>query len=418
MSFPNTDFPSVTTDTWLENTWHYCNNAELRFNAGVRADKDTIKDRFLLRYSAGALMLGCTSDGGNWHEMVSFNEDNAVFWHSPQNITTVLRFLHGMSYMAFNTSTDTEKYMVHALEDDKWKVKVGGVGDAISVDDAGEVTLSHAGNKKLVTSKAGVDLYNHSSEYVSLWFKPEQNKWMNFGWNGTIGTIAQRARDTEVYENTFIQFERDGAVKLYFNGYQTTATSPWGLEILKNPNVNATGVHLKVNGQQTVLIRRDTGDSYLDSTSSSDQYGRRLNFNYDGSNALVGTWTGSVTPSDSRLKRNLTPVNGLNKLLQLEPMHWDWESPEHNTYSNEGFTAESYAKVFPDLVEDIPVDKLPSDLPADPANPIKGIKKDITGLAMDAYLVDAIKSLKAENDALKKRIEALEGKASTTGGAH
>ena len=138
---------------------------------------------------------------------------------------------------------------------------------------------------------------------------------------------------------------------------------------------------------------------------------------------LWGKWVGTVTPSDSTLKTDIQSLNGLAKLQLLEPCCWHWKDTDAlNDHPTQGFTAESYQKVFPDLVETIqnpPADDA-SDDPDAPAPPPPapmfhesavgklGIKKDIGSHLMDAYLVDAIKTLAAKNTELENRLRKLE----------
>ena len=107
-------------------------------------------------------------------------------------------------------------------------------------------------------------------------------------------------------------------------------------------------------------------------------------------------YTGSLNHvSDERLKRDIAPLkDSLKTLDQLKPVSFYWKDPtQHGNTATiqRGFIAQDYEKVFPEWVK---TDK-------------DGYKMiDTTGL--DALEVEGIQQLRAENDALKKRLDTLE----------
>jgi len=97
--------------------------------------------------------------------------------------------------------------------------------------------------------------------------------------------------------------------------------------------------------------------------------------------------------SDARLKDNINPFNkGLNEVMQLNPVTFTWKNdPTKLTYT--GFLAQDVQQVMPELVE---------------SNEDGYFTLDKTN--MIPYLVNSIKELKAQNDELRSRVEALEAK--------
>ncbi len=103
--------------------------------------------------------------------------------------------------------------------------------------------------------------------------------------------------------------------------------------------------------------------------------------------------TGTITPSDERLKTDIKPIsNVLDKLLQLNGVSFVWKNDETKK-QNIGLIAQDVEKEFPEVV-------------STSEDGYKGI--DYSKLT--PILIEAVKELKAENDALKQRVEALEAK--------
>lgn len=97
------------------------------------------------------------------------------------------------------------------------------------------------------------------------------------------------------------------------------------------------------------------------------------------------------TYSSGRWKHNVAPIeNALDKVLRMRGVTFDW-NPEHGGTHDIGFVAEEVGQVVPELV----------------SWEVEG--KTANGMAYDrvtALLVEAVKSLKKENDALRARKDA------------
>jgi hypothetical protein len=112
-----------------------------------------------------------------------------------------------------------------------------------------------------------------------------------------------------------------------------------------------------------------------------------------------GTIKGNIilNPSDIRLKKDVKPIkNALENIIHLRGITFRWKDNKEDTGEHLGVIAQEVEKVYPEVV----------------STDNKGYKSvDYSKLA--APLIEAVKELKAENKALKARIEALEQRSST-----
>ncbi len=118
------------------------------------------------------------------------------------------------------------------------------------------------------------------------------------------------------------------------------------------------------------------------------------NFYVNGSAYCTnGVWSGS----DRRWKRNIAPLEGsLSKVLQLRGVTFDWRRDEFTDMDFDegtqvGFIAQEVEAVIPELV-----------------NTGEDGYKAVAYDKLTAVLIEAVKELKAEKDALERRVAALE----------
>ena len=115
------------------------------------------------------------------------------------------------------------------------------------------------------------------------------------------------------------------------------------------------------------------------------------NLEINGNVLYRGTLSPPVVPSDVSLKSNIEPIkDGLEKLVQLQGVSYDWIDQEKYGNSGTGFVAQEVEKVFPDWVEE-------------GEDGIKYLK--ISGI--EAYFVEAIKALQSEIEKLKQQLQAI-----------
>lgn len=144
-----------------------------------------------------------------------------------------------------------------------------------------------------------------------------------------------------------------------------------------------------------------TGNTYLATSSgsrvgigtSSPSYQLQLSTD-SAAKPTSNTWT---VPSDRRLKKNIKPLKvALDKMLKLHGVTYQWKEPEKfgNMAGNYmGLIGQEVEKVFPEWV-----------------GTDKDGYKNLTVGGFEALTAEAIRELKAENDALKARIKALEAR--------
>jgi hypothetical protein len=123
-----------------------------------------------------------------------------------------------------------------------------------------------------------------------------------------------------------------------------------------------------------------------------------------GTNGCIKNFAGTgligTCSSDRRLKKNITPFGPvLDQLSSLQPVHYFWRAadfPEQlfGNSQNLGLIAQDVEQVFPELVE---TDR-------------DGFKA-VNYSALPLLTIQAVKELKAENDALKHRVADLETQA-------
>jgi hypothetical protein len=104
--------------------------------------------------------------------------------------------------------------------------------------------------------------------------------------------------------------------------------------------------------------------------------------------------SGSVTAvsflysSDKRLKKNIQPISGLDKILRLQGVNFDWKS---NNQTEIGLIAQDVEKVYPELVI------------TDPNTGLKSIKYG----NLVAPLIEAIKEQQIQINILAEEIRIL-----------
>jgi hypothetical protein len=95
-----------------------------------------------------------------------------------------------------------------------------------------------------------------------------------------------------------------------------------------------------------------------------------------------GTLT-STNPSDQRLKNNIQSISyGLNEVLKLNPVTFDWKEDKINQGKQYGFIAQEVQKVMPDLVKNLGI-------------------KDYLGLDKEAIFTILVKAIQELNDKIK-----------------
>ena len=138
-----------------------------------------------------------------------------------------------------------------------------------------------------------------------------------------------------------------------------------------------------------------------------------LRLNAYGAGTLVTDSSGNVTASSDVSLKTVTGsfTRGLADVLKLTPRtyHWNEKSGMDTEDENVGFIAQEVIDAIPEAVGQYRT----SEVEVDGKKTKKREKAELLTLSdrpLIAALVNAVKELKAENDALSARIAKLEGK--------
>jgi hypothetical protein len=144
------------------------------------------------------------------------------------------------------------------------------------------------------------------------------------------------------------------------------------------------GKHWMNDSNEGLHLNWDTGQPV--------NIGQNLNVRGNAYKPGGGFWSAS---SDIRLKKSVESLKGaLEKLLQLRGVRFEWKKPEEQgnlTGPQMGLVAQEVEEVFPEWI----------------STDSSGYK-NMTVRGFEALAVEAFKQLKAENNELRARIEALE----------
>jgi hypothetical protein len=200
---------------------------------------------------------------------------------------------------------------------------------------------------------------------------------------------------------------------------------PWDHHITSNGNVNLDPpkdlvISIDSNNDETTRVFKimknaplgggtelfrvqENGNVGIGTTSP----GYLLHVNGSAGKPGGGTWDDS---SDARLKENIHPIDGrqaLDLLNQLQGVTFEWINPgEHSAGTRASLVAQDVEKVFPDWVEEY--DPQRSDAELIP----EGEKAKAIHFPHDfnAYTIEAIKALDAQNQALAETVEEQDAK--------
>lgn len=185
----------------------------------------------------------------------------------------------------------------------------------------------------------------------------------------------------------------------------TQGSSPTSLEIAGS---NFGQLFVSANNgaaRGTLMARNGTNDVYIGAiTNSALAFGtndiERMRITSGGSVVVNNLGTGlvysnagaltSTNPSDERLKDEITDLQyGLNEILQLRPVSYNWKNNTINQGKQFGFIAQEVQEVMPELVKEFETED--------------GERLGLDKEGIYAALVNAIKELKAEIEILKQK---------------
>jgi hypothetical protein len=163
-----------------------------------------------------------------------------------------------------------------------------------------------------------------------------------------------------------------------------------------NPDVDGVGIRFDGDGGSYHSIPTGGGTLYVRNTTDT-----AYRFYVSASGTVFAANTTISSISDRRVKENIVDLDvGLNEIMELKPRKFDWKTGKGKGIKNDrGFIAQEFETVFPDLI-DTWKDEAPEG-----EEPYKSLRADLIPV-----IVKALQELKADNDALRARLAALESK--------
>lgn len=265
------------------------------------------------------------------------------------------------------------------------------INSADSEGTGGDLALSSDGNVRMFIDGAGHIGFNTTSiqtfnNYTSYHFTP----------NGTTSTAL--LVDDSTGSSGRLQIFMAGS------GYFGTRSND---ELIFTTNdaarmrilANGVFIHGKSTDDVDTIgnIWSTGGQVYSSTTSSNNSYhyrdvtNTRYNFYVSGSGQVNARTNSIAIISDARLKENIRDYTvGLNDILKLKPRVFDWKEKEGEK-DQVGFIAQEFEEVFPNWIGNFLHDDLDD-------------AKSVSASEIIYPMVNAIKELKAEIDALKEKL--------------
>ena len=240
------------------------------------------------------------------------------------------------------------------------------------------------------------------------------------GFSGSGANLRMEGDDSQIImANNFIHSDNSGytqftlraaygavnaaAVMNLDSGYMRFRTGTSFTEHMRL-HANGTLTHMKGTDDIDTIgnVFGTGGQVYSSTTSSNNTYhyrdttNTRYNFYVGGNGQVNARLTSIAQISDARLKENVRDYTvGLNDILKLKPRVFDW-IPTEGEKDQVGFIAQEFEEVFPNWIGNFLHDDLED-------------AKSVMATEIIYPMVNAIKELKAEIDALKTEINVLKG---------
>jgi hypothetical protein len=374
--------------------------------------------------SAGELLVGGTTSlnaAQGWLALEAANNSAGI--NIFRNDTTVIsgNVLGDIRFVGNDTTSNTPTILA--------RMNAVASGTHAAGDNPTDLTFgTTATGSATVTERMRLD----SSGNLGLGVTPS-------AWSSAFGPVIQvkaatgggaltgsSADNFRMFANTFY----DGAYKRIDAGYATqyeqaagqhswytagtstanssiTFTQAMTLDASGNLLVGTTSSSASANAGAKIFPGGTMRCVNVDSTNSTENWSMystgaaNYRFYVGWGGTVYATNTTISAISDQRFKENIQDLDvGLDAILALKPRKFDWkEGKGKDIKGDRGFIAQEIAQVFPDLVDEW------KDPAPEGEESYKSVRQDLIPV-----LVKAIQELKAELDATKAKVAALESK--------
>jgi hypothetical protein len=236
----------------------------------------------------------------------------------------------------------------------KMTITSGGLVE-LNATDATYIRFSYLG-----TSKAFVGVAGASSDVISgaaagdTVIRAQQKMLFSTGGDTERMRIASNG-------NTAIGATDTTLAKLYVSGYGTPNS------LMTQPVLSASSgsntVQLGSDGTHALIGAGNSGSSLILLSRASGEYTQAIVIASNNTVKINNLGTGTVysnggvltntNPSDKNLKENITDLSfGLNEILKLRPVSFDWKNNLKNQSTQYGFIAQEVQKILPQLVNE------------------------------------------------------------------
>ena len=396
---------STLYSKYTSNTWYFETSNNIICSAAFNTLSNSQSINTTLRYNSNGSWIPIPSDGsilpfftqatqGGVIQLTELEDSGPFTITNKTNTTTVLTATAG-GFVGVGTSNPTYKLDVN-----------GNLRAGMSILGNGNTSLNGASTTSgiiLTSSTHGSMAGPHTSVYVNNSTYPtfQQLIWgsdnISFNFDCYYENIWKHATSS----NTSFQiYKMDN--KLSFN-YATSSGIGSNISWTNGFTMDSAG-KIGLGGVQAPSYTLDVnGTSHV----SGNAY-------FDGSVFKPGGGSFAAS-SDERLKTNILSLsNALDKLCQLQGKSFSWKYPEYHGLSEinnkcVGFIAQEVQQVFPDWVKDIYIQNERE------TNVLGGNSTKVLELPVEfnAYVVESIKELVNENNALKGRVQILENQISS-----
>ncbi len=370
---------SNTGTTFLVRSWKYASDTNEALVNFATIDNGTDVSRFYVNNVNGNVGIGTTSPAAQLHlRSASDNIVEAIRLDNPTDKSD-----NGSKIVWRNAgiSKDAAFFAARRIGSSK--------GFALTFGTAADWETAAATEKMRIAGNGNVGINNTNPQRkLDVVGDDSGNGIRVTGTTGTIGALTA--------EGTSINLQADSA----------DAT-----RVLVDASANASGI-VELNGGSSGYVQLGTGGTARMQVFANGNV--KLN-NY-GSGTLQTDSSGNVTASSDASLKTVTGsfTRGLADVLKLTPRtyHWNEKSGMNTEDENVGFIAQEVLDAVPEAVGQFRTVDVEDE---DGKKTKKREKAELLTLSdrpLIAALVNAVKELKADNDALRARVSALEnGKA-------